>query len=230
MPNSVDTMLTSAQLTAIENHLRKENWLLNEELITELTDHYVSGIEDRLGQGMAFDVAIREIHRNFGGRAGLLAMEEEKKRSRSPIIARQLRQLIGSYFRPPRLSLTLLLLGIAYWATTEGLSGDWMQWVNISFLSISSLPIIVLFMRNGYLYVAGNKHSMQPFWDVFYRYILAINLLNILNFFWGSTTIRTITTYSIPHQTGIVFTYLFVWTIIIDFVLIQPRRFNALAS
>ncbi|QDK77816.1 hypothetical protein EXU85_04095 [Spirosoma sp. KCTC 42546] len=179
---------------------------------------------------MAFDVALREIHQNFGGRAGLLDMEEEKKRNHTPIIARQLRQLIGSYFRPPRLSLTLLLLGTAYWSTTEGLINDWMDWVNISLVSISSLPIIAFFMRNGYSYVAGNRQSMKPFWDVFYRYILAINLLNILNFFWGSTTIRAISTYSIPYQTTIVFVYLFVWTVIIDFVLIQPRRSKALAN
>ncbi|QMW03040.1 hypothetical protein [Spirosoma foliorum] len=57
--------------------MRKENWLLNEDLIAELTDHYVAGIEDRLVQGMTFEVALREIHSGFGGRKGLLKMEEE---------------------------------------------------------------------------------------------------------------------------------------------------------
>jgi hypothetical protein len=67
-------MLTPAQLTAIDQHLRKENWLLNEDLITELTDHYINGISDRLASGMAFDVALQEIHTGFGGRKGLLKM------------------------------------------------------------------------------------------------------------------------------------------------------------
>ncbi|GAB3026781.1 hypothetical protein [Spirosoma pulveris] len=70
-------MLTPAQLTAIDQHLRKENWLLNEDLISELTDHYINGITDRLAQGMAFDMALREIHTGFGGRKGLLKMEED---------------------------------------------------------------------------------------------------------------------------------------------------------
>ncbi|AUD04693.1 hypothetical protein [Spirosoma pollinicola] len=70
-------MLTPTQLTAIDQHLRKENWLLNEELIDELKDHYTEGIEERLSQGMAFDVALREIQAGFGGRKGLLKMEED---------------------------------------------------------------------------------------------------------------------------------------------------------
>jgi hypothetical protein len=70
-------MLTSAQLTAIDQHLRKENWLLNEDLIAELTDHYVNGISERLAQDMAFDMALREMHTGFGGRKGLLKMEED---------------------------------------------------------------------------------------------------------------------------------------------------------
>ncbi|WP_256366029.1 hypothetical protein [Spirosoma sp. KCTC 42546] len=41
-------MLTPIQLSAIDNHLRKENWLLNEDLITELTDHYINSIDEKL--------------------------------------------------------------------------------------------------------------------------------------------------------------------------------------
>lgn len=70
-------MLTPAQLATIDNHLRKENWLLNEDLIAELTDHYIDGICERLDQGMEFEVALRDIHSGFGGRVGLLKMEED---------------------------------------------------------------------------------------------------------------------------------------------------------
>lgn len=222
--------LTPAQLSAIDQHLRKENWLLNEDLIIELTDHYINGVSDRLAQGMAFDVAIREIQRNFGGRKGLLAMEEEKNRGHTSIIARKLRQLVGSYLRPPRLSLTILLVGFSYWATTSGFIGDWIGWVHGALFSITTVPIIAIFMRNGYLYVAGRKQSMKDFRSIFYRYILSINLFNILNFFWGNSTIRAMSSYSLVHQTIIVFAYLFVWTIVLDFVLIQPYRFKTLAS
>lgn len=67
---------TTEQKTAIDRHLRKENWLLNEELIAELTDHYAEGIDERLTNGMSFEAALREVHAGFGGRKGLLKMEE----------------------------------------------------------------------------------------------------------------------------------------------------------
>ncbi len=219
-------MLTPDQLTAIDRHLRKENWLLNEDLILELTDHYINGISERITQGMAFDVALREIYRNFGGRPGLLKMEEEKGKIHSSVIGRELRRLIGSYFLPPRLSLTLSLLGFAYWATIEGLVGEWLGWASVSFMVISTMPLIILFLRNGYSYVAGKRESMQSVKVIFYRYILAVNLLNILNFCGGSYAMSNITDYSTTYQTFITFAYLFVWAIIIDFVLVQPYRFK----
>ena len=222
--------LSPAQLTAIDQHLRKENWLLNEDLIAELKDHYAEGIEERLAKGMAFDVAMREIQREFGGRSGLLALEEEKNRSRTPIIARQLRQLIGSYFRPPRLSLTILLLGFAYWSADKELVSDWLSWALVSFSLISAISIIAIGMHNGFLYVAGKRESMKEFSTVFYRYFLSLNLLNVLNFLWGHSTLKSILTYSIFHQTVIIFAYLFIGTIIIDFVWIQPHRSTALVS
>ncbi|MVM38855.1 hypothetical protein GO730_17070 [Spirosoma sp. HMF3257] len=103
-------MPTLTQLTAIDQHLRKENWLLNEDLITELTDHYINGIDERLAQGMAFDVAIREIHSGFGGRKGLLKMEEDYQLSQTKNNGRIIREKIALYFRKPQLSITILIL------------------------------------------------------------------------------------------------------------------------
>lgn len=54
--------LTQDQLTAINRHPRKENWLPNEDLIAELTDHYANGISDRLARGVPFDTAIEHVH------------------------------------------------------------------------------------------------------------------------------------------------------------------------
>ena len=223
-------MLTPAQLQAIDQHLRKENWLLNEDLLTELTDHYVVGINERLTQGVTFNIALREIHRNFGGRQGLLKMEEEKSRNRSPIIARELRQLIGSYFQPPRLSLTILLLGFAYWITIEGFVSEWTIWINECLLLIVTLPLLILSFRNGYLYVAGKIQSMKSVSLMFYRYILAVNLLNIINFFGGNTAISHFEAYSVANQTFIAYIYLLVWMIIVDFVIVQPHRIRAFSN
>lgn len=52
-------MLTSDQFKAIDLHLRKENWLLDEELIAELTDHYAAGINERTARELSFTGAPR---------------------------------------------------------------------------------------------------------------------------------------------------------------------------
>ncbi|OIN60176.1 hypothetical protein [Arsenicibacter rosenii] len=69
-------MLTTDQLAAIDRHLRKDNWLLNEDLIAELTDHYANAITEAMEQGQSFDNALVGIHQSFGGRRGLLTMED----------------------------------------------------------------------------------------------------------------------------------------------------------
>ena len=106
--------LTPDQLTAIDRHLRKENWLLNEALITELTDHYIDSISERMSQGITFDTAIREIHQNFGGRKGLLQMEEDYQVSQSRqldvLIWREIRQ----FFEQPRLPVLISIFGLLF--------------------------------------------------------------------------------------------------------------------
>ena len=69
-------MLTSTQIALIDKHLRSDNWLLNNGLITELTDHYQESIATYIAGGKTFDEALRAVHADFGGRKGLLAMEE----------------------------------------------------------------------------------------------------------------------------------------------------------
>lgn len=107
--------LTPPQLTAIDQHLRKENWLLNNDLIAELTDHYVAGIEDRLARGIAFDVAVREIHTGFGGRKGLLKMEEEYQTQKAQQVDVYVWREIRLFFENPRLPIALVLLAFLYW-------------------------------------------------------------------------------------------------------------------
>lgn len=82
-------MLTTDQLSAIDRHLRKDNWLLNEDLIAELTDHYADAIADQSGCGVSFDTALNDVHKSFGGRKGLLKMEEDfvAQAYRAPMLA-----------------------------------------------------------------------------------------------------------------------------------------------
>ncbi len=54
--------LTPHQQQTIDQHLRSDNWLLNERLITELTDHYTNAITDRLQTGESFEAAIQTVH------------------------------------------------------------------------------------------------------------------------------------------------------------------------
>lgn len=95
-------MLTSDQFKAIDVHLRRENWLLDEELVAELTDHYAAGIDERMARGASFADALQAIHTEFGGRKGLLNMEEEAQTQQSVRHIRLEWQLIRSFTQGPR--------------------------------------------------------------------------------------------------------------------------------
>lgn len=106
-------MLTTDQLAAIDRHLRKDNWLLNEDLIAELTDHYANAITEALASGQAFDSAMANVHQSFGGRKGLLAMEEtyqtEKAKHLDTMVWREVRRMMQGD-RWPLVPLTLCAL------------------------------------------------------------------------------------------------------------------------
>lgn len=106
--------LTPDQHTAIDRHLRKENWLLNEDVIAELTDHYINGISERMAYGMTFDEALREVHTGFGGRKELLKIEEDYQKTQAKSNGRLVRRLFVRYFQRPRLSITLTLFAGVY--------------------------------------------------------------------------------------------------------------------
>ena len=106
--------LTSDQLATIDRHLRKENWLLNEALIAELTDHYATGIADRMVQGQAFSEALIEVYKGFGWRKGLLKMEEEygiqKKRQTILMAWRE----VKPFFVGQRIPITIAIFAGLY--------------------------------------------------------------------------------------------------------------------
>ncbi|WP_288429170.1 hypothetical protein [uncultured Spirosoma sp.] len=95
-------MLTPDQLNQINQHLRKENWLINEDLIAELTDHYAAGIDERMAHELSFTDALCAVHTDFGGRKGLLKMEEEAQKQQAKKYYRQEWELIRSFVQGPR--------------------------------------------------------------------------------------------------------------------------------
>lgn len=175
-------MLTHAQLTAIDQHLRKENWLLNEDLITELTDHYINGISDRLAQGMAFDIALREIHTGFGGRKGLLKMEEEYQVQRYRKLGQLEWQLISSFMDGSRRPITAGLFVVLYTVNTYLDVEDTVKTgLAVGFLFVTFSVLVSI--AKGIFVIYQNRHEvsqvvMQPSSPVFIvTYLLSMSLL-----------------------------------------------------
>ncbi|MEZ0609284.1 hypothetical protein ACAW74_12245 [Fibrella sp. WM1] len=112
--------MTPHQQQQIDRHLRADNWLLNKELIAELTDHYVVGISDRVAAGESFDDALRAIHGSFGGRKGLLALEEQFEREQARHPRRLMRNILLSYLQWPRAAYTIALVAtLVYLSSTN---------------------------------------------------------------------------------------------------------------
>ena len=125
--------LTNAQTALIDKHLRSDNWLLNKDLIAELTDHYQEAITTYMAGGKTFDEALRLVHTDFGGRKGLLAMEENFIAAQHKEAKRLLGSALATYLRWPRLLFTLVATGL------------------IAYLSVS--PIASYFIEYGPTYV-----------------------------------------------------------------------------
>ncbi|WP_080054525.1 hypothetical protein [Spirosoma aerolatum] len=153
-------MLSTDQLQAIDRHLRKDNWLVNEELIAELKDHYAEDIEERVTNGIQFEAVIQEIHNGFGGRKGLRKMEEEFQKAQAQNNGRIIRQKIASYFRLPRLVITCLLLLLVYYNTQTLANGLTLIW-NTSWL-LAGLVVGVIIL-NAMLYGMAFFQLIQEF-------------------------------------------------------------------
>ncbi|SOD89769.1 hypothetical protein [Spirosoma fluviale] len=174
--------LTPAQLTAIDQHLRKENWLLNEDLITELTDHYINGISDRLASGTAFDVALREIHTGFGGRKGLLKMEEDYQVQSYRKHAQLEWQLIRSFMDGSKRPITVgLFVGLYIVNTYFGAEDMVKTGLAVGFLFVTASVLVSIAKSIFFFY--QNRHEvsqavMQPSSPVFIAvYLLSVSLL-----------------------------------------------------
>jgi hypothetical protein len=175
-------MLTTDQLTAIDRHLRKDNWLLNEELIAELTDHYANAVMDAMGQGSSFDQAINDVHKTFGGRKGLLAMEEtyqtEKAKQIDVYVWREVRRMVEG----DRWPLVIGIFGILFGLNTYLNAADSVE----SFLSIAMWYVgftVLLAMVTSVIYLVKKDVSSavtQATPKVFiWGYLLGLGLITI---------------------------------------------------
>ncbi|ADB42467.1 hypothetical protein [Spirosoma linguale] len=175
-------MLTPTQLTAIDQHLRKENWLLNEDLLSELTDHYINGISDRLAQGMTFEMALRELHTGFGGRKGLLKMEEEYQVQNYQKLGQLEWQLIRSFMDGSRRPITAgLFIGLYILNTYFGVEDMVKTGLAVAFLFVTSSVLFSIAKSIFFFYKNRNEVSqavMQPSSPVFViAYLLSMSLL-----------------------------------------------------
>lgn len=137
------------QLTAIDCHLRKDNWLLNEALIAELTDHYTNAILDRVAQGMTFKYALLDVHKEFGYRKGLLKMEEEYGKTQAKSGIRFGHQQFKSYFRRPRLPWTMALLAVVYGLTL------WIEKSGTTLFAVDSWSFVAMVILGGLIYITA---------------------------------------------------------------------------
>ncbi|WP_266368599.1 hypothetical protein [Tellurirhabdus rosea] len=107
--------LTQTHLTAINHHLRRDNWLLNEALIAELIDHYTNAVEERMTAGLTFEQAVRAVHAGFGGQPGLLQMEEQYVKQLNRAAWLTFQKTFRNWFTGPRVVAVPLILALFYW-------------------------------------------------------------------------------------------------------------------
>jgi hypothetical protein len=163
-------------LSPIDRHLRHDNQLVNEDLIAELTDHYVVGISERMAQGLSFDVALQDMYANFGGRKGLRTMEQHYNRITMSHYNQIWLECIREQLRWPGLIIPLFLFGFIYgvWmlltnSFSNPVSVDRLtnSWNGFAFGSIGGL--FIQFIRQLYLHRRGLPNVSPQAWYVLTR-------------------------------------------------------------
>ena len=199
--------LTPDQLTAIDRHLRKENWLLNEDLIAELTDHYIAGLDDRMAAGMTFDAALREVHTGFGGRKGLLKMEEEYQMQKARRSMMDEWCKVKTFFSGSRLAITLGVFTVLYYLNTD----DHYQDTVSSFLAFIGLPVQI--SLGGAVFAGAIRNWVWYDRGIADKQIAVPSLTPFVRTFgisYGSSALIAITT---AHLSGIVWSTLHILTV-----------------
>ena len=156
--------LDREHILLIENHLRKEHELSNQDFIDEMVDHYACALEEKANTSKNFQEVVSETDMSLGGKSGLKEMEKKYKKELSLIISKQYRSILHSYFiKFPQNLLTVLIFLTIYF-----IFSDEHRNLESMFITISILPIIIGFISLliGVLYYlivikSSNKYVMQ---------------------------------------------------------------------
>lgn len=202
--------LTPYQLGRIEQHLRFDNWLSNDGLLAELTDHYAEVIRAKMESGIPFDYALQLTTADFGGQRGLLAMERAVN---APVFRQSTAcfwQVIQSYQRPCRL-LLIAGLFLAMGCTAQMWSFTWLFHFAQAYLLMGLVAIsTALFVRQSLLYVAG-RTTTQPFAAVGFRLTLLFLVFSFIRVIMLVLTLFTIPLHTPLIQATLATLFGFLW-------------------
>lgn len=159
-------MLNPHQLALIDKHLRSDNWLLDKALIAELTDHYSEAISAKMAyEGKPFDEALRAVHTDFGGRKGLLLMEENYAKNQFNDARRLFREALWSYFRWPQMLFTLAIAALVAYLSVSNVAAFFVEYAPTFAMAATGGHVALLVLWQGYTWVKGqptvlNKHNV----------------------------------------------------------------------
>ena len=112
--------LPKEHIALIDKHLRHNRWLENQDFIEEMTDHYACALEEKLGEGKEWKDAVHEIDASFGGRSGLMKMEQKFIQNQQNIGLKYYGNLLKNYFfRFPACLLSICIFSIFYVLFTD---------------------------------------------------------------------------------------------------------------
>ncbi len=105
-------MLTLAQQYGLDDCLRKQNLLTNEDLILELTDHFTLSLNQQMADGVAFETALANVVADFGGRSELQRMERRYNRVTFGRYTEVWKQAALSQLKGHKLLFTMVFFGL----------------------------------------------------------------------------------------------------------------------
>lgn len=159
-------MLTFHQVALIDKHLRSDNWLLDKAPIAELTAHYSESISAKMAhESKPFDEALRSVHTDFGGRPGLLLMEENYAKNQFNDARRLFNDAMGSYFRWPRMLFTLATTVLVAYLSVSNVAASFVEYAPRFALAATGGHVALLLLWQAYRWIKGqstvlNKHNM----------------------------------------------------------------------
>jgi hypothetical protein len=94
----------------------KKHYIHYYKVQAEIVDHFAGAIEENMESNPAqsFEQALEKVYNSFGSWKGLQQIQEERKRSVMIQQRKMKSEIFLSYFRLPKLILTLMLVAISY--------------------------------------------------------------------------------------------------------------------